>query len=208
MSSTPFDSTLRFLASRWRGAGLLIPAFALLARGQPLTLAEIAQASAATDEDASHALAAARAERDSNGRFVDLYGLTLSPTLHRLDIRGKVLFGCCALWAHVVPRILNAPIRVESVDPIRREIVRLSITPDGVEDVHPVGSAATLAVATREAIEADVCQAFCCQVRHFASRDSALEFAAAQPARHVVALPELEQAAVAFHRAIRVAARG
>lgn len=207
MKSMPYGMTLHLLAARWRDAATLLPAFRLLAQGRPLAVEEIARASGVTDERVSHAIAAARCGRDADGRIVDLYGLRLAPTLHRLEIGHKVLFSCCALWAHVIPKLVDATVRVESVDPVCREIVRLSLSPERVQSADPAESAGTLALATREAIDADVGEAFCSHARHFVSHDSAQQFAAARPSRHPVTLAELHQAADELYNAI-VNARG
>ncbi len=199
---TDFAPTLHLLANRWAGAGTLLPAFSLLAGGRPLEIEEVAEASKATVEEVAKALDAARCERDGQGRLLDLYGLSLAPTLHRLDIAGKMLFSCCALWAHVIPKLIDTTVTVESIDPLRREVVRLSVSPDGIESVHPPGAAATLVVATRMAIEADVCDAFCCQVRHFVSRDSAEEFEAGRATCHAVELSQLQEASGQLYEAI------
>lgn len=201
-------STVRLLAERWSGAGALLPGFSLLARGRPVSVAEIARAAGAETRQVETAVEAARCERDPEGRLIDLYGLTLAPTLHRLEIHGKLLFTCCALWAHVVPKLIDTTARVESVDPVRREPVRLSVSPSGVEAAAPPAAAATLAVATREAVAADVPGVFCTRVHHFVSRDSAEEFAASRLGCHPVELEELQQAADALHRSIRKVAAG
>lgn len=197
-----FQPTLELLAVRWGSAGPLLPGFPLLAKGRPVSVEEIAKAAATEAEEVERAVDAARCERDPQGRLIDLYGMTLTPTVHRLEIDRKVLFSCCALWAHVIPKLVDATVRVESIDPVRRELVRLSISPSGIESTDPPGASATLAVATQGAIDADVCRAFCCQVRHFVSRESAEEFAAARPACHAVELSELQEAAEQLHQSI------
>jgi len=200
------QTTLELLAGRWASAGPLLPAFPLLAQGSPLSIEEIAKAAGAEPGQVEEAVDAARCERDAQGRLIDLYGMTLTPTVHRLTIDGKILFSCCALWAHVIAKLVNSTVRVESVDPVRRELVRLSVSPDGVESVDPTGAVATLAVATQEAIDRDICEAFCCQVRHFVSHESAEEFAAVKPTSHVLELSELQEAAELLHQAIWSAA--
>jgi len=152
------------------------------------------------------ALDAARCERDARGLLIDLFGLTLTPTLHRLEIRNKILFACCALWAHVIPKSVDATVQVESIDPIQREVVRLTLSPTGIESADPPGSVATLAVATQEAIDTDVGDAFCRRVRHFVSRENALAFAATLSSCQVVELSELQEAADLLHQAIWSAA--
>lgn len=201
-----FQPTLEILADRWREAGPLLHAFPVLARGTPISGKEIAKAAGAEVEQVDEALDAARCERDAQGRLIDLFGLTLTPTLHRLEIGNKILFTCCALWAHVIPKLVDATLQVESVDPIQRQVVRLTLSPAGVESADPPESVATLAVATLEAIDTDVGDAFCRRVRHFVSRESALAFAATLSSCHVVELSELQEAADLLHQVIWSAA--
>ena len=197
-----FVPTLQRLAARWGSAGPLLPGFPLLARGRPVSVEEIAAAAGTAPGQVERAVDAARCRRDENGRLIDLYGLTLTPTLHRLSITGRVLFSCCALWAHVIPKLIERTAQVESVDPMRRELVSLTISPAAIEAVDPPGSVATLAVADQDAIDRDVGEAWCHQVAHFVSPQSAEEFAAARSNCHVVELAELRQATERFYQAI------
>jgi alkylmercury lyase len=197
-----FVPTLKRLAARWGSAGPLLPGFPLLAQGRPVSVEEIASAARVDPDEVERAVDAARCERDEKGRLIDLYGLTLTPTIHQLAIYDKILFSCCALWAHVIPKLVDRTVEVESVDPKRRELVRLVVSPAGIDSVDPPGSVATLAVATQEAIDRDVSEAWCCQVAHFVSRESADEFAAARPTCHVVELSEFRYATERFHQAI------
>ena len=207
MESSDFTSTIRILANRWAAAGLLLPAFPLLASGQPLGVDEIAEATGVDVDRVTQVLENARCERDEDGRLIDLFGMTLSPTLHRLTIDGRVLFSCCALWAHVIPKLVDRTVTVESVDPSSRELVQLSLSPDGVESASPAGTAATMAIASQKAVDADVCGAFCCHVRHFVSLESAERFTAGSRARHVVDLVTLDNMANQLHQEIRRTAR-
>lgn len=202
MTTPDLGTTLDLLASRWRSAGTLLAGFPLLAQGRPVPVEEIAGASGTELDSVKRAVDAARSERDAQGRLIDLYGLTLTPTIHRLMIDGKVLFSCCALWAHVIPKLVEQTVEVESVDPLRSELVRLTLSPAGIESVDPPGAVATLAVADQDAIDRNVCEAWCCQVAHFVSRESAEEFAAGRSTCHVVELSELRQATERFHQAI------
>lgn len=199
------DSTILLLANRWAGAGALYPAFSLLAAGRPLEVEDVARVSNVAVDTVTRALEAARCERDEQGRLIDLYGMTLTPTRQRLEIDNKILFSCCALWAHVIPKLVDTVVEVESVDPICRELVHLRISPDGVESSNPHGAAATLAVATQQEIDASVHEAFCGRVCHFVSRETALEFAAARQRCRVVELPVLQAAAEQLYEAIRSA---
>ncbi len=197
-----FDTTIRCLAERWSGAGLLLPGFPLLARGEPLTVRQIANAAGVNDREVQEALGKARCAFNERGRLVDLFGMTLAPTYHRLEIDGKSVFSCCALWAHVIPKLVDREVLVESVDPQSRELVRLEIAPGKVQFVNPGAALATMASADAASIEQGVGAAFCRHVRHFASSDSANTFAAASPSCRVVDVDELHEIAGRLHEAI------
>jgi len=197
-----FDSTIRCLADRWSCAGLLLPGFPLLARGEPLTVGQIAGAAEVNDHEVEEALRQARCAFDESGRLIDLFGMTLAPTYHRLEIDGKAVFSCCALWAHVIPKLVSRAVLVESIDPVSREIVRLEIAPGAVQSVYPRTALATMAETDPASIEQDVGSAFCRHVRHFASSDSAYKFAAESPSFQVVDVDELHEIAGQFYNAI------
>lgn len=195
-------STIDYLASRWQGAGPLLPCFSLLARRGPLSINEIAEAAGGEIPLIKQTLQAARCRFDERGRLIDLFGMTLEPTLHRLEIEGKVVFSCCALWAHVIPKLVGRLAKVESVDPASRRVVRLSISPKGIAALDPPEAMATLAVADSGSVDDGVEAAFCRHVRHFACRDSAERFAQAFPARRVVTVEALHEAAQLLHQSI------
>lgn len=197
-----FDSTIRCLAERWSGAGLLLSGFPLLARGEPLTVGQIADAAGVNDHEVEAALRKARCAFNQSGRLIDLFGMTLAPTYHRLEIDGKVVFSCCALWAHVIARLVDREVLVESVDPQSRELVRLEIAPGKVQSVNPGTALATMASTDAASIEQGVGAAFCRHVRHFASSDSANTFAASSPSCRVVDVDELHEIAGQLHEAI------
>ncbi len=148
-------------------------------------------------------LVSVRSEFDEQGRLVDLFGMTLQQTPHRLEIESKVVFSCCALWAHVIPRLIDRTVGVHSTDPVSKELVHLLISPDGIESVEPVDAMATMAAANERDIAADVCAAFCCQVKHFVSRENAQLFASWSSRRSVVTVDELHELGSDFYMAIR-----
>lgn len=201
-------ATLDLLASRWAGAGPLLPCFPLLAQGEPLAISEMAEASGREVWLIEQTLKAARCRFDDDARLIDLFGMTLEPTLHRLEIGGRIVFSCCALWAHVIPRLVGRPVSVQSVDPTSRQVVRLSISPTGVTALDPPQALATLAVADSGSIGSDVESAFCRHVRHFATLGSAERFSLVSPARRVVPLGALDRAAERLHLAIADQAPG
>jgi hypothetical protein len=196
------STTIQHLAVGWREARVLLPLFSLLAKGEPLEVDHAAQATGVSSAEIERAAAAGRCERDSEGRLIDLYGMTLAPTLHRIEVDSKIVFSCCALWAHVIPKLIGRKIEVESIDPVRRELVRLSISPQGIEAVEPIRAAATMVVSSEDEVSDEVCASFCCQVRHLISRESAEEFAEGSIAREVLELAQLQDEADRLYQAI------
>ena len=198
-----FSETIDLLAARWSAAGTLLPGFRLLAEGQPLPIAQLAAETGVEIDSLRELLVSVRSEFDERGRLVDLFGMTLQQTPHRLEIESKVVFSCCALWAHVIPRLIDRTVGVHSTDPASKELVHLLISPDGIESVEPVDAMATMAAANERDIAADVCAAFCCQVKHFVSRENAQLFASGSSRRSVVTVDELHELGSDFYMAIR-----
>lgn len=197
-----FDATIRCLADRWSGARPLLPGFPLLARGRPLATDQIAKVAGISNREIDEVLENARCTLNENGHLIDLFGMMLTPTYHRLEIDGKSIFSCCALWAHVIPKLVDRMVLVESVDPYNSEMVRLEITPEKVKSIKPSTSVATMAVVEPSQIERDVGSAFCRHVRHFASSESACNFAAEFSSRRIVEIEEIHELAIQLYEAI------
>lgn len=197
-----FNDTILCLADRWSGVRPLLPGFTLLAGGSAVSPDQIARETGHSIEEIKSALEDARCTFDGDGLIVDLFGMMLAPSPHRLQIDGTAVFSCCALWAHVIPKLIDRVVLVESIDPFTNELVRLEITPERVTSIEPQTSVATLAVADAEAINRDVGSAFCRHVRHCASMESARGFAGLFSTRRIVEIGELQEAASDLYTAI------
>jgi hypothetical protein len=194
--SRAISDTIDHLAARWGQADkqILRQVFPLLTQGQPVPVARIGEAAGVGIQVVEAALALGRAGRDSAGRVIELSGLMLSPTFHRVQISDVALFSCCALLAQLVPALIDRPVTVESVDPVSRRIVRLAISPEGVTSLEPSGAVASFVLTAAHAVAEDVSANFCCHVRHFASPDSASTFVAADSRRYMLEISELHEA--------------
>lgn len=146
------------------------------------------------------ALALGRAELDVEGRVVELSGLMLSPTMHRVLIGDVALFGCCALLAELVPSLTGRSVVVESIDPVNRHVVRLVINPEGINAVEPEEAVGSFVLTDVREVAADVSANFCRHVYHFTSRASANEFVAADQRRYVLPIGDLNGAAQMLYR--------
>lgn len=189
--------TIGHLAARWAHADkrVLRHAFPLLAGGKPVPVERIAEAAGSTASSVQAALELGRAGRDDEGRVVELAGLMLAPTMHRVAIGDIALFSCCALLAQLAPSLIGQPVRVESVDPVTRRLVRLSVGPEGVGVAEPRAAVASFIETEPSGVARDVEASFCRHVHHFASPDSAREFVEVDPRRYLLRIEELNQAA-------------
>jgi alkylmercury lyase len=175
----------------------------MLAEGKPLAIDQLAAETGVEVDPLRELLVSVRSRFDEQGRLVDLFGMTLEPTPHRLEIESNVVFSCCALWAHVIPKLINRRIGVRSTDPVSEEPVQLRISPGGIEFVAPAHAMATMAVANARDIAADVGAAFCSHVNHFTSGENAEAFAAEHDSREVMTIDQLHGLGSTFYQAIR-----
>jgi len=76
--------------------------------------------------------------------------------------------------------ILGTQTQVESNDPATGELVRLSVTREGVKAVHPEGAVVSFRLPDGP-FDSDVVKAFCHYVHFFASRQSAQHWMADHP---------------------------
>ena len=196
------SQTIGHLAARWAKADkrILRQVFPLLAEGQPVPVARISEVTGSPTSMVEAALESGRAERDEEGRVVELSGLMLSPTMHRVMIGDVALFSCCALLAELVPALIDRPVSVESIDPMSRRVVRLVITPEGVADVEPEEAVGSFVLTEAGDMAADVGAYFCRHVHHFASSDSAKAFVGADHRRYAIAIADLYDAAQMLFR--------
>ena len=195
--------TLEHLTARWARADtpLLRHAFPQMAEG-PVSVPRLAEVAGTTADATGRALDSGRIELDRNGDIVEVFGVTLGKTLHRIGLEHTVLYSCCALVAHVVPRLLNRSIEVHSEDPVTSERVQLQIAPEGLRGVHPDTAMASMVVTDERTIHEDAPVYFCQHVHHFGSRKTAEEFIAGDAGRYIVTIAELDAVARRVHSAI------
>ena len=123
------------------------PTVDLLAKGKPASPEEIAAAAGKTPEEVRVVLDQfPSAEWDDQGRVVGL-GLTLRPTPHRFEVGGHTLFAWCALDTLMLPIILERPASIESPCRGTGELVRVEVTPTGIEAVESPSAIVSIVVA-------------------------------------------------------------
>jgi alkylmercury lyase len=156
----------------------------LLARGEPVGVADLAEATGQPEDRVRQVLADwTDTEYDSDGRIVG-YGITLNPTPHRFVVDGVVLYTWCALDTLAFPALLGRPAEVSSPCAATGEPVRLHVDPrTGVSGLSP--ATAVVSMVAPEALDS-VRAAFCNQVHFFASARAAAPWLAEHPGTTVV----------------------
>jgi alkylmercury lyase len=196
--------TVKQLAARWASGDkqLLRQVFPLLALGKPLPISTIVEVSGSSRQKVEEALRLGRAGCDSDGQVIGLSGLVLTPTMHRIEIDGVTLFGCCAVLSQLAPSLVGKPATIESVDPVSRRVVKVTVTPEEITAIDPPEAVGSLIVTDPKGVNEDVAANFCSHVHHFSSAQSAGEFVAADSRRYVVEMRELHGTARLLHQEV------
>jgi alkylmercury lyase len=174
------------------GQRIFVETFHLLARGEPVSPAEIAHAAGGSSEQVEERLRSwPYVFWDDQDRVVGFWGMALrrlEPT-HRIGVNGRTVYGWCAWDTLFITEILDTETRVESADPLTGETVRLTVTPEGVKEVQPEGAVVSFLYPDGP-FEADVVQSFCHFVLFFASRQSAQRWSADHPGTFLLSVDE------------------
>ena len=204
MSFNSFEKTIEHISLRWQQTDkfLLRQLFPLLAQGRSVSPTQFAQMTGIDVRTVEHALIEGHTDRDMQGNVIELFGISQAPTLHRIRVGDVCLFSCCALVSQMVPLLLSQIATIESVDPIDHRLVRLTISPNGIQSVEPNGAVGTLVLTSAEQVLKDVRSAFCMHVHHFPDTDSAQEFVNLDPRRYIVSIQQLHEAACRLTAAI------
>ena len=163
----------------------------LLKHGKPVTPKELASA---VGLEAGVAVKLARrlgAEFDADGNIVG-WGLTLVPTPHKYRANGHDLYTWCAADTISFPSVLNHTAVIESPDPISGEIVKLTVTPDGIEGLNP--SSAVVSWSLESDLD-NIRGSFCDLTHYFASRETATQYVKNHPGLVIVSVDSVFEAA-------------
>ena len=171
------------------GRHLMRTAVRLLARGTPVTLAELAAAAGVDAVDVSNAPAGHDIEYDDQHRIIG-WGLTFNPTPHTYTVDGHRLYAWCAADTLLFPVILGSRAEIESICPTTDSVIRLTVDPEaGVTDVAP--ATAVISIPGSEEMDPTRVRASTCNPgRFFATAESAHGWLAQHPDGFVLPVAE------------------
>lgn len=187
--SAQLDSSFRESVDM-EGRALFRRLIVLLAEGQPLSVERIAFAvKRPRDEVAVSLRRLPSLEWDKSGQVVGA-GLTLRPTPHHFILNGRTLYTWCALDALMFPALLEQTVQVESPCVTTGTPVRVTVTPNGVEQVEPPEAVVSLVSV---GASADIRRAFCDYVNFFSSNEAATAWLSSHPAATTLPVGEAYQ---------------
>lgn len=167
-----------------------------LARGEPLAIAQVAQA-LGISVGAVEALVRESTLRPlihtgKEGRIVGFHGLIVAPTHHKLTVNSRTLWTWCAWDSLFIPELLGESAEIESPDPETNQLIRLTVSSAGVEAVEPSGIAMSMMrLDAWELTSADRIMASACHfIFFFASRASGERWQTKHPETVLVSLDE------------------
>jgi alkylmercury lyase len=137
------------------------------------------------------------AERDASGEVFGIMGLSLNDTPHRFYVNGARMFTWCAGDALFVLAVLGQTATVESKSPVSGERLRLNVSPQGVEEVHPVGAVVSIMIVDPDQTNMGSVEAiwgtFCQHIFFFAAREEAKRWAAGRDDIEILSVEEAYQ---------------
>lgn len=167
-----------------------------LSRGEAVTLTQVARTLGAPADTAEALLGGSALSpfilTDEAGRIQSFLGLSVTPTHHCLRVGGRQLWAWCASDTLFLPELLGESATIESRDPESGQLVRLTVTPDGVGVSEPDGIAVSMMppqawdIFSAERIMASACHF----IFFFASPASGKRWQAAHPETALLTLDE------------------
>lgn len=148
--------------------------YAHLLKGEPLPIKLFSEL-LLVDVDEAKKILATYGEADDQGRVAGFLGLSLITGQHKLMVKGKALYTCCAMDAVMLPQILLFEAVIESEDPVNGQAIQLSVNEDFLDWTDPV----PLYISWEEKAGSDYSrQNFCDHSHFFGSQETAEEWLA------------------------------
>jgi alkylmercury lyase len=175
---------------------LLVRLMRELAQGRPIPKERVARivADMSIDREGAYRLLGEVAERDTDGNVFGVMGLSLSDTPHRFYVNGARMSTWCAEDALFLPAVLDQSANVESESPVSGKKIRLTVSPQGVEEADPPGAVASIVIVDPDEANmgsvAAIWGTFCHHTFFFASREEAARWAAGRDDIEILSVEE------------------
>lgn len=147
----------------------------LLAQGEPVSVEALAGVVGQLPSEVAQAIQQnMNVEYDEAGNIIAA-ALSLQPTPHKVEIDGRILYTWCALDALMYLPLLEQPVQVESPGAVTGLPIRMTVTPQGVENVQPETAVVSI---VKPKPDLWIREAFCNDVHFFSSPETAASWLA------------------------------
>lgn len=163
---------------------LLVQVVRALAKGRPVTGEQVGRivADLGTDRDEAEQFLRQVTERDNGDHIVGALGLSLKQHPYRFTVNGTQMTAWCAQDTLFLPVMLQQSATVESESPVSNEKIRLTVSPEGVQEVSPAGVVMSMVMFDPDRADlntaTEIQASFCCMVHFFASREEVKQWVA------------------------------
>ena len=178
---------------------LLIRMTRLLAQGHPVEANQVEKmiADLGIAQDEGNEFLRCITERDAEDRIVGIAGLSLNDHPHRFVVNDVPLTTWCAEDTLFLPSMLKQTATVESVSPLSKEIIHVTVSPQQVDSVSPADAVLSIVIVSpteqhMASVEA-IWNTFCRQIHFFTSVKQAEQWAAGRDDIEIVTVHEAFQ---------------
>ena len=167
-----------------------------LVKGDPVAIPRLAEALGAPVKAAEafvrQSSLSPLVHADESGRIVGFWGLSVNRTRHQVTIAGRALWTWCAIDTLLYAKLLGETVEIATRDPETERLIRLTVSPAGVEAADPTGIVASIVRPAAADVSSNArLQASACHFIHFFdSRASAERWQAKHPETVLVSLDE------------------
>ena len=169
---------------------VMVTLYEMLARGTAVVVDELAERASLDPAGVQRTLDDwPNLFRDEEGRIIAFGGLALSATAHAFDVEGRRLYTWCGFDPLFIAPLLGVGARVTSTCPVTDRAITLTVGPDGIEDVDPLGAVLSF-LRPSDIGGGDVIERFCHYVRLFASEEAAASWTADHPGTFILGLDD------------------
>ena len=132
---------------------------------------------------------------NDDGNIIGYWGLAVEKMGHRFKLDDKTLYTWCAWDTLFIPQIIRKTAKIESRDPLTKEVITLTVAHDGgISAIEPSDAVISFMIPNTEKVRSDVIKNFCHYVHFFESRNSAEEWISQSDKKDEILILSIEDA--------------
>ncbi len=151
---------------------LSIKLYRLLARGEPVSCNQLAQALDRSTDSVNQTLVRwPGVFYDESACIKAFLGLSVKKTQHRLTVDGRTIYTWCAWDTLFLPELLDATVQISSACGATGDVVGLTVSPEGIQAVEPGDVVVSFLIPDLDELRENITASFCHFVYFFRSRE-------------------------------------